>query len=100
MKTLPLPIESSPSAVSASVDVWCVTVRAEDEPLLLARILQKFTIPEIAVQTAHYEAVRPSGDARVELQIRAQPDRARLAPIRMRKLICVREAELRPAGDL
>lgn len=96
MKTLPPPVESNPSAASADAHIWRVTVRAEDEPLLLARILQKFTIPEIAVRAARYEAGPPGGDACVELQVRAQADRARLAVIRTRKLICVREAELLP----
>lgn len=96
MKTLIPPVESNPSAASASANAWRVTVRAENEPLLLARILQKFTIPEIEVRAARYEAGPPGGGAHVELQITAQAGRARLAVIRMSKLICVRRAELLP----
>jgi len=98
----PTPASSSCSADPAPADspAWHVTVSAENEPLLLARVLQKFAVPEIELQAAHYEADGPGGTARVVLDIRASAARARLAASRLHRLLQVRHVELAagPAG--
>ena len=70
-------------------DRWRLQILAVGEPLLLSRVLQRITVPEIELRSAHYEIDGPSGIARIELTLFARPARARLATARLRKIIGV-----------
>lgn len=66
-----------PHATSApegdAIARWRLRLHAVDEPLLLSRILQKITVPEIELRSAHYEIDGPSGIARIELTLFSPP---------------------------
>jgi acetolactate synthase regulatory subunit len=75
---------------------WRLQVAAVPEPLLLARVLQKFSVPEIELHAVCYAAFISADLARVELTFAARPERARLATARLQKLIGMQEVTLSP----
>ena len=75
--------------VGDTTDRWRMHILAVGEPLLLSRVLQRITVPEIDLRGAHYEIDGPSGNARIELTLFARPARAQLAAARLQKIIGV-----------
>lgn len=90
----PVPSHPALAVTGDETAAWRLVITGESEPLLLARILQKLTVPEIELHSAHYEA----GEARVGLTFTARPVRARLAKVRLEKIIGVRTVTLGPFG--
>lgn len=83
-----------------AVVCWRLVVLATNDPLLLPRVLQKLAVPEIELHAAHYDAGVPGGGASVELIFATHAARARLAAVRMQKLIGMRDVTLEPAGNV
>ncbi len=82
----------SPSADGDETAAWRLVVTGESEPLLLARVLQKLAVPEIAVTQVRLEVNGPA--SRAELIFRARAPRAHLAAVRLEKILAVREVVL------
>ena len=78
---------------------WRLLILAAGEPLLLSRILQKLTVPEIELRAARYDCGPPDADARVELTLLTRPARARLAAVRLQKIVGVQAVDLREADS-
>lgn len=74
---------------------WRLTVHADGrDPLVLARVLQKTTMPEIALETAVYSR----DPARLELTVTCSEARAELTCQKLERLFDVRCASLQPAS--
>jgi hypothetical protein len=80
--------------VATEAASWHLHIVAMDEPLLLARVLQKLAVPEIGLRAVHFETGGPGGEARVALTFAAHPARARLAAVRVQKIIGVQALKL------
>jgi len=72
------------------IATWRLEITAAPEPLLLARVLQKLAVPEIELLAVDYAAGTAAGEACTTLHIRAAAARARLATVRIEKLVSVR----------
>ncbi|SDS05321.1 hypothetical protein [Opitutus sp. GAS368] len=79
---------------------WRLHAVATDEPLLLARVLQKLAVPEIGLRAVHFETGGPGGEAQVVLAFVARPERARLVAARLRNLVCMRSVDLSASARL
>ncbi len=94
------PVAPTAPVVEPAVPCWRLQIAAAPDPLLLPRVLQKLAVPEIALHTVHYAAATPAGGSRIDLTFAARPERARLATVRLQKLIGLHEAVLGPIGGL
>src|SRR5882672_3672243 len=74
--------------------VHTITITAENEPLLLARILQKFAVPDIELLTVKFTAGEPNAEATAEVRFRTAPARALLTAAKLRKLIFARRVDI------
>jgi len=90
------PVLSAASLSEPAVSRWRLQVEAAPDPRLLPRVLQKLAVPEIKLHAVHYAASTSAGPARIELTFAARPERARLATVRVQKLIGMRETALSP----
>ncbi len=76
--------------------VQTIMLTADNEPLLLTRVLQKFAVPDIQLVAVTYDAHWPYLPATIEIRFRTSPARARLTAAKLRKVVVVRTAELKP----
>lgn len=90
----PSPTPVAPAPVAS---YWRLQLTATPEPLLLSRVLQKFSMPEIEVLAVRFETGAGT-DSQLELEFAARPERARLVAARLRKIIGVHGVGLRPLG--
>lgn len=97
MKTMPptLAPDSAPAPAGDETAAWRLIITGESEPLFLARALQKLAVPEITVMQVRYEVAGTTSHA--ELCFQARAPRARLAAVRLEKLIGVRSVALSEA---
>jgi hypothetical protein len=92
----PPPAQNEPgSPAGDSVTDWRLVAVAAHDPLLLARALQKIAVPEIELHAVRFETGGFGHPARLELVFSARADRARLASVRMQKIIGMQGVELR-----
>lgn len=93
------PSSESLESNAGGTPAWHVTVLADHGPLVLARVLQKFAVPEIKLIAAHYTVEETDGATEVRLVIRAHSHRARLAASRLGSVLHVRSVKLAEAAS-
>jgi hypothetical protein len=97
--SIPTLTPSDPQAATEAT-CWRLHAVATDAPLLLARILQKFAVPEIELRAVHFESSGLGGEAQAVLAFVARPARARLAAARLQNLVGMRSVDLQPSARL
>jgi acetolactate synthase regulatory subunit len=76
--------------------IHLLALEADNEPLLLPRVLQKFAVPAITVLTVHCETNEINRTTNIEVRFRATPGRAQLTSMKMEKIISIRKVALLP----
>ncbi len=79
---------------AAAPAIHGMTLVADSEPLLLARVLQKFAVPDITILEVRCTADEASHTATVGLRFRTTPARAHLTVLKLKKVHSVRSVAL------
>lgn len=76
-----------------------LALRGRPDRLLLARVLQRLSVPEVELHAVRYVAAGPAADSRIEAEFTATAARARLIGRRLAQLPGVGQVAIAPAGD-
>ena len=79
----------------AAFIVQTIVIKAENELLLLTRILQKFAVPDVELLAVRFDASQAAMPVLVEVCFRTTPARGRLTAGKLRQLITVQSVEIR-----